>query len=52
MIEWSGKDRYGRTLARFMIGEKSAGEMLVEEGLARPWRGKTEDWCPWSCGSG
>src|SRR4051812_15919280 len=35
----SGKDRYGRTLARFVIGEKSAGDMLVEEGLARPWRG-------------
>jgi endonuclease YncB( thermonuclease family) len=44
-IEPSGEDRYGRTLARFMIGEKSAGEMLVEEGLARPWRGRTEDWC-------
>jgi hypothetical protein len=35
-IEPSGTDRYGRTLARFMIGEKSAGEMLVELGLARP----------------
>jgi endonuclease YncB( thermonuclease family) len=38
-------DRNGRTLARFMIGEKSAGEMLAEEGLARPWRGHTEEWC-------
>ena len=44
-IEPSGEDRYGRTLARFMIGKKSAGEMLVEEGLARPWRGRTEEWC-------
>ena len=42
----SGKqDRYGRDLARFMIGERSAGEMLVEQGLARPWRWHTEDWC-------
>ena len=32
----NGEDRYGRTLARFMIGENSAGEMLVDEGLARP----------------
>ena len=40
----SGEDRYGRRLARFMIGAKSAGEMLVDEGLARPWRGKTEEW--------
>jgi endonuclease YncB( thermonuclease family) len=44
-IKPSGEDRYGRTLARFMIGEKSAGEMLIEEGLARRWRGKTEEWC-------
>ena len=39
------QDRYGRDLARFMIGERSAGEMLVEQGLARPWRWHTEDWC-------
>ncbi len=26
-------DRYGHTLARFMIGTKSAGQMLIEEGL-------------------
>jgi endonuclease YncB( thermonuclease family) len=44
-IRSSGKDRHGRVLARFMIGKKSAGEMLVDEGLARPWRGHTEDWC-------
>ena len=41
----SGKDRYGRTLARFVIGGTTAGEMLVSEGLARPWKGQTEDWC-------
>lgn len=44
-IEPSGTDRYGRVLAKFMVGEASAGDMLVREGLARPWRGKTEDWC-------
>ena len=42
----SGKDRYGRILARFVIGNTTAGEMLVAEGLARPWRGgRTEQWC-------
>jgi endonuclease YncB( thermonuclease family) len=44
-IEPSGRDRYGRVLARFRIGYMTAGEMLVREGLARPWRGRTEDWC-------
>jgi len=41
----SGKDRYDRTLARFMIGQRSAGELLIAEGLGRPWRGRTEQWC-------
>ena len=27
------------------IGDTTAGEMLVSEGLARPWRGRTEEWC-------
>jgi endonuclease YncB( thermonuclease family) len=44
-IEENGADRYGRVLARFVIGETTAGEILVEEGLARPWQGHTEDWC-------
>ena len=41
----SGKDRFGRTLARFVIGDTTAGEMLVAEVLARPWRGRAEQWC-------
>jgi endonuclease YncB( thermonuclease family) len=44
-IERSGKDLYRRVLARFRIGDTTAGEMLVREGLARPWRGRTEKWC-------
>jgi len=44
-IERSGKDRYGRTLARIMIGDRSAGEMMISEGLVRKWRGKRENWC-------
>jgi len=41
----SGKDRYGRVLARFVIGETTAGKMLVESGLARLWSGRKETWC-------
>lgn len=44
-IEPSGKDRYGRVLARFRIGDTAAGDMLIAEGLARRWRGRREDWC-------
>jgi endonuclease YncB( thermonuclease family) len=44
-IEPSGMDRYGRVLARFNIGKTTAGEMLIAEGLAKPWRGRTADWC-------
>jgi len=40
-----GKDRYGRTLGRFHIGDTTAGQMLVDEGLARRWRGRRESWC-------
>ena len=44
-IETSGKDRYGRVLARFRIAGTTAGQMLVSEGLARPWSGRRERWC-------
>lgn len=45
-IEPEGKDRYGRVLARFVIGNTTAGEMLVAEGLAMPWTGRRYDgWC-------
>jgi len=40
-----GKDRYGRTLAVVMENGRSVGLILVEEELARPWRGKRESWC-------
>jgi endonuclease YncB( thermonuclease family) len=45
MIERSGEDRYRRVLARFRIGDTTAGQMLIREGLARWWRGRTEEWC-------
>ena len=44
-IEPEGRDRYGRVLARFIVGQTTAGEMLMKEGLARPWNGRQEEWC-------
>jgi len=41
----NGKDRYGRTLAKIKIGNRSAGEIMMSEGLVRKWRGKRENWC-------
>lgn len=38
-------DRYGRTLARLEVKGNDLGEMLVGEGLARPWTGKRRPWC-------
>lgn len=39
------KDRYGRTLATLRVAEADVGDVLVGEGLARPWVGKREPWC-------
>ena len=44
-LERSGTDRFGRTLARAKTPIGEAGEILVREGLARPWRGRKEQWC-------
>lgn len=45
-IEWSGKeDRYGRALAKVRVGDRYLGDMLIEAGLAKPWRGRQVDWC-------
>lgn len=44
-ITTHGKDKYGRTLALFHIGGTTAGEMLVNEGLARSWPNGREFWC-------
>lgn len=41
----TGVDRHGRTLARVETAFGEAGEILVREGLARPWRGHRENWC-------
>jgi endonuclease YncB( thermonuclease family) len=38
-------DRYGRKLRTVVRNGRSLGDMLVEEGLAREWRGRREPWC-------
>ena len=37
-IERNGHDVYGRTLARVTVDGRDAGEWLISQGLARPWR--------------
>ena len=43
----SGKlDRYGRTLASVTVNGRDVGEILIGEGLARPYRGgRRGSWC-------
>lgn len=45
-IEWSGKkDRYDRHLAKVRVGNEYLGDMLIDAGLAKPWKGRQHDWC-------
>lgn len=37
-IERQGYDRYKRTLARVTVNGRDAGQWLIHQGLARPWR--------------
>lgn len=39
------KDRHGRTLATITVDGKDVGEIMIAEGLARPWEGKRKPWC-------
>ncbi len=41
----SGRDRYGRTLARVSADGQDLGDALVGAGLARRWSGRRESWC-------
>ena len=38
-------DQYGRSLRIVQVNGRSAGGILVVEGLARPWSGKRRPWC-------
>ncbi len=44
-ISGRDKDRYGRKLRVIYRGERSIGDILVSEGLARKWRGRRLPWC-------
>lgn len=39
------RDRYGRLLREALVNGVAVSARLVDEGLARPWRGGTESWC-------
>ena len=39
------RDRYGRVVARVRVDGADLGQTLIDEGLARPWRGRRESWC-------
>ncbi len=45
VIGRSGQDRYGRTLARVQIDSKDFGNLMINAGHGRPWRGRSSDWC-------
>jgi micrococcal nuclease len=38
-------DYYGRTIAYINVDGRDLGETLMEEQLARPWRGRRYPWC-------
>lgn len=44
---WSkhDQDRYGRKLRVLIRDNRSLGDILVSEGLARTWTGKRQPWC-------
>jgi len=44
-IETGRRDRYGRNLARIEIDGRDLGEALIAAGLARPWRGRSSNFC-------
>lgn len=41
----SGKDQYGRTLARLSVRGVDIGETMVGEGYAVRWEGRRASWC-------
>ena len=43
--EGRDRDTYGRQLRRVRIDGRDVGTLLIEEGLAQPWRGHKAVWC-------
>jgi micrococcal nuclease len=44
-LQRQGKDFHKRTLAIVLVGGQNVGSVLIAENLARPWKGKRENWC-------
>lgn len=44
-LKREGTDRYGRTLARVVLGDSDLGEALVHVGVASRWTGRRWSWC-------
>lgn len=44
-VDARDEDRYGRKLREIHRDGRSLGDLLVAEGLARPWGGQRESWC-------
>lgn len=44
-VHRSGRDRYGRTLARLTVNGIDVGQVLIAENLARPYAGGRRPWC-------
>jgi len=44
-IETGRRDRYDRNLARIEVDGRDLGETLIAQGLARPWRGRSSNFC-------
>lgn len=38
-------DRYGRTVAHISLDGRDFGELMLRARQARPWRGRSSDWC-------
>jgi len=38
-------DKYGRTIAFIDVDGQDFGELMIERGLARPWKGQPQVWC-------
>lgn len=39
------RDRTSRVLARVEVDGQDLATLLIGQGLGRPWRGRTSDWC-------
>jgi micrococcal nuclease len=44
-LDRHGTDALGRTLALVSVKGRDVGEILMEEGLAKPWRAVPAEWC-------